>query len=298
MRNEELLIRTAVKIVEENNKIYKTSARERVYIIYATDSTGTVDRYITVSNVKSELEWKQEFEKVGFSNVRVQPFDVPGDLDFSEVNVDLLKHSNARPKIDYTIKPTKNNPFEGSQSINTSDLRFGTISYDRSNSLQEFVFNQIKEPETRIRSGFFSGSLENWFVNLFSNSNIEQLLKEQYPYMGNSSLLQYLFDKQHLNEKSNAENYKPTDKEIIYFKIEMYPLIWWISEKNVRFADVPEKRIKEALNKIIDEAKNLKKNKQYGKTEMEGYYNNLEGERMKNQDNTRRMFTYLIKSMV
>jgi hypothetical protein len=120
MRNEDIIIKLAKEIVNENNKVYKVSAKQRVFIIYATDGTGTQDRFITTPNLKTEMDWKRQFESVNFTDVLVRPFGtktlrgVSGDLDFSEVTPDLYNNSTNRPKINYTESPTKENPYSGS----------------------------------------------------------------------------------------------------------------------------------------------------------------------------------------
>ena len=37
------------------------SAKERAFIIYATDGSGTQDRFITTKNLRNELDWKNQF---------------------------------------------------------------------------------------------------------------------------------------------------------------------------------------------------------------------------------------------
>lgn len=301
MRTEEIIIKLAKEIVSENNKIYKMSAKERAFIIYATDGSGTQDRFITTKNLRNEMDWKNQFESVGFTNVVVRPFGtntlegVSGDLDFSEVTVDLFTNSTNRPKINYLETPNRANPYKGSQDI-PADARLSAPSCDDTNELQKFIFDTLeKNDEARIRAGWYGGPLVDWLKKLEADSegeSIKKILEAEYPYMNNTMLEKHLLDRQ-----LSLADYEPTKYEIRYFAIVMASLMYYISQPGVDFVDVPENRVKEKLKEIIQLAQSFKKHKHYGGKEMGEYFDEHQNKLMKRQDDTKDAIHLLMKGM-
>lgn len=301
MRNEEIIIKLAKEIVDENNKVYRMSAKERAFIIYATDGSGTQDRFITTRNLRSEMDWKNQFESVGFTNVVVRPFGtktlegVSGNLDFSEVTTELFNNATSRPKIDYSETPTRENPYSGSQNI-PADTRLSAPSCDDTNELQKYIFDALeKNNEARIRAGWYGGTLVDWLNKLEADSegaSIKEILEKEYPYMNNSMLEKHLLDRQ-----LSLADYEPSKYEIRYFAIVMASLKYFITQPGVEFVDVPENRVKEKLNEIIKLAQSFKKHKQYGQQEMGAYFDEHQQKLMKREDDTTDAINLLLKGM-
>jgi hypothetical protein len=301
MRNEDIIIKLAKEIVNENNKVYKMSAKGRAFIIYATDGAGTQDRFITNKNDKSEADWKGQFESVGFKNVTVSPFGfktrdggVEGDLSFAEVTTELFNNSTNRPKINYTETPTRENPYSGSQNIPV-DSRLSKPTYDSSNKLQEYIFQKLKNEEDRIRAGWYSGSLVDWLSRLASDSEgkaIKESLETEFPDMNNSMLEKHLLDRQ-----LSLADFVPSRYDIRYFAITMRPLLHFIASPSIDFVDVPENKVKDQLNKIISSAKSFKKHKQYAGQEMGDYLTEHQKRIMKNNDDTKDAIYLMLKGM-
>lgn len=302
MKDEDL-IKLAQKIVNENNLVYKFSAKSRSFIIYATDGNGTVDRFITGLNDKSEFDWKSKFESAGFKNVSVRPFgtsttyggQISGDLSFDEVDTNFFNNSTNRPKITYNESPTRQNPYEGYQYV-PADSRLTTPSVDSTNELQNYMFEKLKSTEDRIRAGWYGGSLISWLSVLSKDSEgkqIENLLLEEFPYMNNSMLEKHLIDRQ-----LKLEEYKPSKYEIRYFSIVMQPLAYYISTPDVSFTDVPEDRVKQALDSIIKSAMSFRKHKQYGSKEMSEFFDEHQRKLVKRQDDIKDAVFFLLKGLV
>jgi hypothetical protein len=306
MRNEEVIVQAAKKIVDENNKIYKVSARGVAYIIYATDGNSTQDTFITNKNTISQQDWKNKFESVGFTNVVVKPFgtktlqnvtgnlDISGDLDFSEVTGDLFTNATSRPKINYSEKPTRQNPYAGTQDIPT-DSRITPLSHDDTNELQSYIVDALKSEEERLRAGWYGGSLVDWLNKIQSDpegKSIKEILDKDFPYMNNSMLEKHLIDRQ-----LSLADYQPSKNEIRYFAIVMKSLAYYILTPGVEFIDVPENKVKEELNSIIKSAKSFKKHKYYGEKEMGEYFAEHQNRLVKRQTDTRDAITLLMKGM-
>ena len=300
MRNQDAIIKAAKKIVDENNKVYKTSAREMAYIIYATDGNGTQDRFITDKNSINERDWKSKFESVGFKNVIVKPFGTStiegasGDLNYNDVNPNLFNNATNRPKINYSETPSRKNPYEGTQNI-PADSRLSTPSYDKTNELQQFIFEMLADDEQRIRAGWYGGSLSDWLNKLAADSegtSIVEILDMKFPYMNNSMLEKHLLDKQ-----LSFENYNPSKYEIRYFAIVMPSLQYFLTQPGVEFTDVPEKRVKDQLKQIVEKAKSFKKHKYYAKQEMDKYFEEHQNKIDRNDDAVKDAIFYLMRGM-
>jgi hypothetical protein len=301
MRNEEVIIKAAKIIVDDNNKVYKLSAKQVAYIIYATDGNGTQDRFITNKNDRSPQEWKNAFERVHFTNVIVKPFGTStldngsgGDLDFSEVTTNLYNTATSRPKINYSESPSRENPYAGTQSIPT-DSRLGTITYDKTNELQKYIYDNLKSDENRIRAGWYSGSLIDWLDRVSKDpegTTIADKLEEEFPYMKNHMLERHLVDKQ-----LDFANYKPNRYDISYFNIRMNPLFNYIATPHSKFVDVPENRVIDNLKEIINAAQSFKKHKQYGSKEMQEHFGEHQRRLIKNEDDTKDAVMLLLKGM-
>jgi hypothetical protein len=301
MRNEEVIIKAAKIIVDDNNKVYKLSAKEVAYIIYATDGNGTQDRFITKKTLTAPQEWKNAFQRAGFTNVNVKPFGtmtidggVGGDLDIGEVTADLFNNSTNRPKINYSESPSRDNPYGGTQNI-PADSRLGMPSIDTTNELQEFMLSKLKSSEDRIRAGWYGGTLVDWIDKLKSDtegSSIKEILDMEFPYMNNSTLEKHLLDRQ-----LKLEDYNPSKYEIKYFAITMRTLEFYLTQTGFKFLDVPENRVKDQLEKIIQSAMTFKKHKHYGQKEMSEYHKTHKERIAKDQDDTKDAIYYLLRSM-
>ena len=300
MRNEDVIIKAAKIIVDDNNKVYKLSAKETAYIIYATDGNGTQDRFITNKNSNSPQDWKNKFLSAGFTNVSVKPFGfktlggASGDLDINEVTKNLFNAATARPKINYSETPSRENPYGGTQSIPT-DPRLGTITYDKTNELQKYIYDNMQNDEERVRAGWFSGSLMDW-LNRVSKDNegsgIADILELEFPYMKNSMLERQLIDRQ-----ISLADFKPTSYDIRYFNIDMNPLYNYIATPYYKLVDVPENRVIEELKNIISIAKSFKKHKQYGNKEMSDYFDKHNKKLIDREDDTKDAIYLMLKGM-
>ncbi len=300
MRNEDVIIKAAKIIVDDNNKVYKLSAKETAYIIYATDGNGTQDRFITNKNSNSPQDWKNKFLSAGFTNVSVKPFGfktlggASGDLDINEVTKNLFNAATARPKINYSETPSRENPYGGTQSIPT-DSRLGTITYDKTNELQKYIYDNMQNDEERVRAGWFSGSLMDW-LNRVSKDNegqgIADILELEFPYMKNSMLERQLIDRQ-----ISLADFKPTRYDIRYFNIDMNPLYNYIATPYYKLVDVPENRVIEELKNIINIAKSFKKHKQYGNKEMSDYFDKHNKKLIDREDDTKDAIYLMLKGM-
>lgn len=302
MRNEEVIIKAAKIIVDDNNKVYKLSAKQLAYIIYATDGNGTQDRFITKKNILSPQDWKNKFEGVGFTNVVVKPFGfetidggVEGNLDISEVNKEFFNNATNRPKINYSESPSRENPYGGTQNIPT-DSRLGSITYDKTNELQKYIYDKLKSDDSRIRAGWYSGSLIDWLDRLSKDkaegSTILNALEVEFPYMKNPSLERHLIDKQ-----LNFADYEPNRYDISYFNIRMNPLFNYIATPYTKFVDVPENKVITKLEEIINSAQSFKKHKQYGSKEMQEHFDEHQRRLVKREDDTRDAVMLLLKGM-
>lgn len=301
MRTEDIIIKLAKEIVNENNKVYKVSAKERAFIIYATDGSGTQDRFVTTRNLRSEMDWKNQFESVGFTNVSVVPFGtktlegVSGNLDFSEVTPDLFTNSTSRPKINYSESPTRENPYSGAQNI-PADSRLSAPSCDDTNELQKFIFDALeKNDEARIRAGWYGGPLVDWLNKLEADTEgteIKKILEKEYPYLNNSMLEKHLLDRQ-----LSLADYEPSKYEIRYFAIVMASLKYFITQRGVEFVDVPENLVKAKLEEIIKLAQSFRKHKQYGQQEMGAYFDEHQNKLMKREDDTKDAIYLMLKGM-
>jgi hypothetical protein len=170
-----------------------------------------------------------------------------------------------------------------------------TPTYDSTNELQEFIFKQLKKEEDRIRAGWYRGSLKDWLKNIANDpegKQIEEILKIEFPYMNNSMLEKHLLDRQ-----LSLADYTPTRYEIRYFAINMLPLFYYISQPGIDFIDVPENKVIEQLNSIINIAKSFKKHKHYGSKEMSEYFDEHQNKLMKRQDDTKDAIHLLMKGM-
>lgn len=304
MKDEELVIKLAKSIVDENNSIYKLAAKLRAFSITATDGNGTIDRFITRLNSENEATWKRQFESVGFKNVSVKPFGskfsydggpVAGDLDISEVTKDFFKNSTSRPKIEYIESPTRKNPYEGRQSI-PSDPRLSAPSIDTTNELQKFVLDSFKnEQDELIRAGWYGGSLASWLSRLEAlpeGNSIKEKLDEEFPYMNNTYLEKHLLDRQ-----LKPEDYVPTKYEIRYFGIVMEPLRNYLFRSDEKFVNVPENRVKASLLEIINSAKSFRKHKQYGTKEMSEFFDEHQRKLVKRQDDIKDAIFFGLKGL-
>jgi hypothetical protein len=301
MRNEEIIIKVARIIVDDNNKVYKLSAKQIAYTIYATDGNGTQDRFITNKNDRSPQEWKSAFEREHFTNVVVKPFGTStldngsgGHLDFADVTPELYNTATNRPKINYSERPTRENPYSGTQSIPT-DSRLGSITYDKTNELQKYIYDNLKSDENRIRAGWYSGSLIDWLDRVSKDpegTTIGNNLEEEFPYMKNHMLERHLVDKQ-----LDFTNYKPNRYDISYFNIRMNPLFNYIATPHSKFVDVPEDRVIKNLKEIITAAQSFKKHKQYGSKEMSSYLEEHNKKLMKRDDDANDTVMLLLKGM-
>ena len=305
MRNEKIIIKVAKIIVDDNNKVYKLSAKQVAYIIYATDGNGTQDRFITNSNLHSPQDWKSKFESAGFKNVNVKPFGfkslitdkggISGDLDIKEVDDKFFKNATNRPKINYSETPNRENPYSGSQNI-PSDTRLSTPSYDDTNELQKFIFDLIGNNQgERIRAGWYGGSLLDWLNKLESDTEgeaIQKILELEFPYMNNSMLEKHLLDKQ-----LSFEDFEPTKYQIRYFSIAMASLKYYITQPAEKFVNVPENKVKEKLKEIIALAQTFRKHKQYGNQEMSSYFDEHNKRLMDREDDTKDALMLMLKGM-
>ena len=110
--------------------------------------------------------------------------------------------------------------------------------------------------------------------------------------MNNSFLEKHLIDRQ-----IKLEDYNPSRYDIRYFAIVMQPLSYFLTTPGVTFVDVPEKRVKDALNEIIKSAFSFKKHKQYGANEMQEFYEQHKSKLVKQEEDTKDAIFYLMRSI-
>jgi hypothetical protein len=290
------IIKLAVSITDENNSYVKQAARSQSFLINATDSSGTVDRFITMMDNRNANDWKNKFLAAGFTNVSVSPWTSSGNLSFDDVDSSFLSEISNRPKIGYSLSPTRKNPYAGTDVDQfSSDPRFGTHSSVDTNYLQSYLAKLMKEPKDKIKAGWYDGSILDWITKIVSlYPELAEVLDKQYPDIYSNSLL----GKHLIKEKIDPSTYYPSELEIDHFGIDMYPLWTWLSVKDVPAKYIPYKLMTEELNKILIKAKSHKFHKQFSQPEMSEFYDELESKRMDREDKAAKIFKLISRGRI
>lgn len=295
MESQEL-IKLAIKITQENNSYIKEAARSQSFLIKATDASGTEDRFITVKDIRSADDWRNQFTTAGFTNVTVSPWSSSGNLDFSDVDSAFYTEISSRPKIGYSLSPTRKNPFAGADVDQFStDPRFGSHMWFNTNYLQTYLAKLMKEPKDKIKAGWFDGSILDWVTKIASlRPELSEVLDKQYPDIYSNPIL----GKHLIEEKIDPSTYYPSDLEIDHFGIDMYPLWTWLNFRDVPSKYIPYKLMTEALDQIHNEAKKHKFHKQFSQPEMTEFYDELEAKRMEKEDNAAKLFKLISRGRI
>lgn len=294
MENQEI-IKFAVKFIENDTQV-KQAAREQAFIIKASDSTGTEDRFITTKGRETANDWKRQFTAAGFTNISVSPWQFEGNLSFSDVDAAFFNEVSNRPKIGYDLTPTRQNPFHGTNvDLYSTDARYKTDhSWKTDNFLHKHLVSKMNSDESKIRAGWFEGELTDWVNKIAAlEPSLANVLDEQYPYYNSTHILKHIIE-----EKIDASSFVPTEQEIDYFGIDMYPLFFYLQQDYLRTKVVPYKLMNEALDKVYDAAIKHKFHKQYNQPEMSEFQARRNQELVNKEDQAAGWLNLLLRSKV
>ena len=284
MENKEI-IKLAVRLTEENNSLYKQSAREQAFMIKARDSAGTVDTFITVKGSETADKWKDTFTAAGFSDVVVTPFRSSGNLTITDVDANFYNEVSKRAKWQREHSPsglntpfTPYNPYAGKDKpdyFDKTDTRITGASHtsDSSNKYQEYILKKLDSDKAKIFAGWYDGSLIDWINKIASMStDVDKKLQEKYANLLSSPQLLYYFDQiKRRNPEYNLKVFKPTDHDVKVYNIEMKTIGEILSASPVDLDEYPEELILPVLDSIIETAYKHKFHKQYTQKDMDEF---------------------------